>query len=149
MAKKKSKQGELRESAQKIWLAGLGALATAEQEGGKLFKTLVVKGEKHQKTLKKPVDRAAKKVRGTVKDVRGRAGKTIKKVEDVFDHQVTSALHRLGVPTRKEIADLTRRVETLTRRLEGTAGVKRKAAPRKKVAKKTTAKKKVTRRKAS
>ena len=149
MAKKKSKpkKGELLESAEKVWLAGLGALATAEEEGGKAFKTLVHKGERYQKSLEKPVKKAKKTVEGTVKDVRGRAGKTWKKVEDAFDHQVTMALHRLGVPTRKEIADLTRRVETLTRKLGATPATARKAVAKKKTAKKvakrkTTAKKK-------
>jgi poly(hydroxyalkanoate) granule-associated protein len=148
MAKKKPKKGELRESAEKVWLAGLGALATAEEEGGKAFQSLVSKGERYQKTLKKPVRDAQKKVEGTVKDVRGRAGKTWQKVENAFDHQVTVALHRLGVPTRKEIADLSAQVEKLTRKLEGKPAAKKKTSTAKKPAKKpgtkkTAAKKKV------
>ena len=121
MAKKKPKKGELRASAEKVWLAGLGALATAEEEGGKAFKSLVRKGERYQKSIKKPV------------------GDAKKKVGDAFDHQVTMTLHRLGVPTRKEIADLTLRVEQLTRRFEATPETAKKAAGKKK----TTAKKKV------
>jgi poly(hydroxyalkanoate) granule-associated protein len=138
MAKKKAKKGQLRESAEQVWLAGLGALATAEEEGGKAFKSLVHKGERYQKSFKKPVGDAKKKVEGTVKEVRGRAETTWKKVEHAFDHQVTMALHRLGVPTRKEIADLTQRVEKLTRKLEGAPAKAKKAG-----AKRTTAKKKV------
>ena len=145
MAKKKAKKGQLRESAEQIWLAGLGALATAEQEGGKAFKSLVKKGERYQKkSIDKPVGKAKKKVEGTVKDVRGRAGKTWQKVEDAFDHQVTAALHRLGVPTRTEIADLTQRVETLTRRLEGSPETPKKATAKKKTASKKTVEKKTT-----
>ena len=74
-----------------------------------------------------------------MKDVRGKAGKTWKRVEGAFDNQVTMALHRLGVPTRTEIVDLTRRVETLTRKLGATQGTVKKAAGKKK----TAAKKKV------
>lgn len=154
MAKKKAKKGQLRESAEQVWLAGLGALATAEEEGGKAFKTLVNKGERYQKSIKKPVGDAKKKVEGTVKEVRGRAGKTWKKVEHAFDNQVTMALHRLGVPTRNEIADLTRRVEKLTRKLEGAPATAKKATARKKTvkkaaSKKTAAKKKVASKKKS
>ena len=141
MAKKKPKKGELRKSAEKVWLAGLGALATAEEEGGKAFKSLVRKGERYQKSLKKPVGDARKQVEGTVEDVRDQAGKTWKKVEGAFDHQVTMALHRLGVPTRQEIADLTRRVETLTRKLGATTETAPKATFRKKTAKKAVGKK--------
>ena len=144
MAKKKPKKGELRASAEKVWLAGLGALATAEEEGGKAFKSLVRKGERYQKSLKKPVGDARKQVEGTVEDVRDHAGKTWKKVEDAFDHQVTMALHRLGVPTRKEVADLTRRVEQLTRKLEGPPATAKKTAVRKKAVKKKVASKKET-----
>ena len=44
MAKTVQKVQELpliRSSAHQIWLAGLGALSVAEDESGKLFKTLV------------------------------------------------------------------------------------------------------------
>jgi poly(hydroxyalkanoate) granule-associated protein len=118
MAKKKQTKSELRDSAEKVFLAGLGALAAAEEEGSRAFKTLVAKGERYQKTLRKPVDRARQRMSGTVNEVRGRAGKTWQKVEDVFDHQVTAALHRIGVPSQKEVAALTRRVQELTRKLE-------------------------------
>ena len=148
MAKKKAKKGQLRESAEQVWLAGLGALATAEEEGGKAFKTLVTKGERYQKkSIEKPVGDAKKKVEGSVQDVRDRAGKTWKKVEDAFDHQVTAALHRLGVPTRKEIADLTRRVEKLTRKLEAPPATPEKKVARKKTVKKAAAKKTVAKKK--
>ena len=34
----------VKDNAQHIWLAGLGALATASEEGGKVFEDLVEKG---------------------------------------------------------------------------------------------------------
>ena len=77
MAKKKDTKSELAESAHKVWLAGLGALAAAEEEGGKLFTSLVSRGKKYESTIKKPVDHAATRVKGTVKDVRGRASRTV------------------------------------------------------------------------
>ena len=47
MSEKKS-PNELKESVHKIWLAGLGAMSVAEQEGSKLFKNLVEKGEQYE-----------------------------------------------------------------------------------------------------
>ena len=144
MAKKKAKKngGEIGESVHRIWLAGLGAFATAEEEGGKLFQSLVTRGKKYERTIKKPVDQAASNltdsVKGTVKDVRGRAGKTMKKIEKTFDEQVDAALHRVGVPTRKEIATLTRKVDRLTRSLEGKPARKARKKATRKTAKKTT-----------
>lgn len=107
MGKKKSVSDDLKDSANKIWLAGLGALSMAEEEGDKLFKKLVNRGEEYQSGLKEPVDKATGKVKGTVK-----------KVETMVDDQMTAALHRLGVPTRKEISELTDKVDRLTKTIE-------------------------------
>ena len=38
-----------RESAQQVWLAGLGAFAKAQQEGGKVFEALVREGQALQR----------------------------------------------------------------------------------------------------
>ena len=139
MAKKKAAKSELSESVHRIWLAGLGALATAEEEGGKLFTTLVSKGKKYETTIKKPVGQATTRVKKKVKEVRGRAGKTVKQIEKAFDEQVDAALHRVGVPTRKEIAALNRKVQRLTEAIEGK---RRKTTKKKAAKKKTTARKK-------
>jgi len=133
MTKKKEQEGEISESVHRVWLAGLGALSAAEDEGTKLFNSLVARGRKYERTMKKPVDKATGEVKRTVKDVRGRAGKTVKKIERAFDDQIDSALRRIGVPTRKEIAALSRKVEKLTQAIEG----KPKRAPRKKAVRKT------------
>jgi poly(hydroxyalkanoate) granule-associated protein len=133
MAKKKTadKKSELKDSLHQVWLAGLGALATAEEEGGKLFRSLVRKGQKYEKSVKVPVDKAAKSVKGTVKDVRSKAGKTMKKFEAAFDEHVDAALNRIGVPTQKEIARLTRKVDRLTKKLEESLSLKPKKAKKK------------------
>jgi poly(hydroxyalkanoate) granule-associated protein len=116
------------DSAHKIWLAGLGALSSAEQEGERLFKTLVERGEKYETR----VNGTVKKVRSKVGKARDRAGKTLHSIESAFDERVTSVLGRLGVPTRNEITRLTRKVEQLTRVVEG-----KQAGARKKTKKKT------------
>jgi len=138
MAKKKSAQKEIATSAYNIWLAGLGALSAAEEEGEKLFKSLVGRGKKYEKRVKSPVKKAGAKVKTTVDEARQRAGKAFDSIEAAVDDQVASALHRIGVPTRKEIATLTRRVEKLTQAVQGASTPKRRAT--KKTAK-TTAKK--------
>lgn len=143
--KKKSKtQGsEILASAHNIWLAGLGAVAAASEEGGKLFNELVERGKGVEVQLSAPMERAGNSLRGTVKDVQQRAGKTLKSIEAVVDDQVGAALGKIGVPTRDEIAALKLRIEKLTRDLSG--GKKkpstRKAATKKTVKRKTTVKK--------
>ena len=105
---------EVRESASKIWLAGLGALATAEEEGSKLFKNLVKKGEEVESRGKEEIGR----FRDLVTAVRGKAGRAIEGVSDRIDDQVAAALARLGVPSKDEIATLSSRVEELSKLVE-------------------------------
>jgi poly(hydroxyalkanoate) granule-associated protein len=136
MAKKMSSKSDVTESVHKVWLAGLGALATAEEEGSKLFNVLVNRGRKFERSARKPVDRAAHSVKGTVQEVRGHAEKTFKKIEKAFDDRVDAALRRVGVPTRKEIAALTRKVDRLTKSIAMAKGGSARAA-KKKVARKT------------
>jgi len=113
----------IRRSAQQIWLAGLGAFALAGEEGGKLFSTLVKKGagiEKHNKAR-------LEKVFSRVGRVREDAGRALGRIGNPLDSGMSVALHQLGVPTRKEIVTLTKRVEELTRVVGRTKGRARKA----------------------
>jgi len=112
MARKKTTKIDPADTAQKIWLAGLGALSVAEQEGSKFFKMLVTKGKERSDWAEMPTR--------TVKEARGKLGTTLTKLEHGFDERVQGVLHRIGVPTRDEIEALTNRVEALTRTLSKT-----------------------------
>jgi poly(hydroxyalkanoate) granule-associated protein len=103
----KNVQDELKESAHRIWLAGLGALAMAEEEGSKLFSRLVDRGRDVEVKGKVEVDKVKSKAESAWEQVGGKV-----------DEAVTAALHRLGVPTRDEIRRLTQRVEELTAKVE-------------------------------
>ncbi len=118
MGKKASGEGvdkELRESAQKIWLAGLGALAVAEEEGSKLFNRLVDRGRDWEEQGKERAQEQAKRARSRVE-------KAFDDVQDKVDQQVTEAMKRLGVPSRDEIRELTRKVEELNAKIEALHG---------------------------
>lgn len=97
----------IKESAQQIWLAGLGAFAKAQEEGGKVFEALVKEGEALQaKTRKVAEDK--------VVEMTSKATGTWDKLEQVFEDRVARALHSLGVPTQQDIQTLSRRVAELT-----------------------------------
>lgn len=114
----KKDQNDLKESVNKIWLAGLGALAAAEEEGSKLFKNLVEKGEKWESKGRTTIHEVGSDVKEKVEEAREKATHTWDQVGDRFDDALASALKRFGVPSREEIATLTKRVEELTALVE-------------------------------
>ena len=107
------------ESAQQIWLAGLGAFSKAQGEGGKLFETLLKEGSSLEQKTRKIATGTVGEVRGAVEtgvsQVRERTQETWDKLEQVFENRVSRALGKLGIPGRKELDDLVRRVEELNR----------------------------------
>jgi len=138
MAKKKKNkemQNDIMESAHKVWLAGLGAVAMAEEEGGKFFSNLLEKGQKLETKSKKQVEKA----KGTVEGMKTVADSYWETFGRAVDDQMTAVIHRIGVPTKDEIETLTKKVEDLTVAVDNLRT--KSAAKPKTTAKKTTAKK--------
>ena len=108
------------DSSRNIWLAGLGAFATAEGEGAKLFDSLVKAGEKVEARTRKVTDEAFARVRS-------QAGGTWDRLEQAFEERVANALGRLGVPSKKEVDALAKRVSQLSASVDKLPGKKRAA----------------------
>jgi poly(hydroxyalkanoate) granule-associated protein len=112
--KVKEVQAGMTESARNIWLAGLGAVALAQETGGKMFEDLVKRGREMEARAKlTPPDMTV-----TLRGATDRAMSAWQQMSKGLDEQVTAALHRMGVPTRSEIATLGKRVELLTASIE-------------------------------
>jgi poly(hydroxyalkanoate) granule-associated protein len=111
----------LSESAQQVWLAGVGAFSRAQTEGTKLFEALIKEGLKLEKNALKFAGGQADVVRGAVESkvgqARERATDTWDRLEKVFEDRVQRALTKLGVPGRDDLAELTRKVDSLTAEL--------------------------------
>lgn len=109
----------LRDSAQHIWMAGLGAFGRAQEEGSKLFEGLVREGstleQKTRRLATGKIDVARDAVENTVAQVKERASDTWDRLEKVFEDRVSRALGKLGVPGRDELQALLDRVEELNR----------------------------------
>lgn len=138
---------ELQESAQRIFLAGLGALSKAEEEGSRLFKKLVKKGEQYDgpgveqaeavraqlesgitqlrrraTEVQEEADKQARKAReamdGQVSRARQGLDSLVEGLEDRIEQAVTVALRGLGVPTRDEIDALQKSLRQLSKNLD-------------------------------
>ena len=123
--------GDVKESVQNVFLAGLGALSLAEEQGSKLFKKLVKRGEKVdlpgmgsariqevRKQLDDATETATDAVKGRVSDAKFAATETADKMEDRVSDAVSTVMKRIGVPTRAEISELTASVERLTAHID-------------------------------
>ncbi|MGY0559570.1 phasin family protein [Luteimonas sp. A277] len=130
----------LGESAQQVWLAGIGALGRAQSEGSKLFDALVAEGEQLEQRTRQTAGEHASEVKGAVESsvdgMRDLATGTWDRWEKTFDNRMQRALVRLGVPSRGDIAELNQRVEELTAELRRRLPA---AAPRKRASRKAAA----------
>ena len=142
---------KLSESAQQVWLAGVGAFGRAQAEGTKLFEALVKEGMNFEQGARRFAGGRADVVRDAVEarvgQARERASDTWDRLEKVFEDRVQRALVKLGVPGREDLADLAQRVDTLTAELrrQRTSAAPRSAPARKAPTKKAAAKKPVAR----
>ncbi|MGO2489045.1 MAG: phasin family protein, partial [Pseudomonas taetrolens] len=125
---------KVEEYSRKIWLAGLGVYSKIDADGSKLFDSLVKDGEKAEKLTKASGPKATTSTRSKVEDVKELALGKWSELEEAFDKRLSSAISRMGVPSRDEVKALHAKVETLTKHIE-----KLTAAAAKVTATKTTA----------
>ncbi len=94
-----------------VWLAGLGAFAAVEEEGSALYDRLVKRGRTVEKSGRKRVE----EMREEMED---RQQKVTHGLEERVYDPIMNALRSFGVPTRREIRELTGKVDALTRQVQ-------------------------------
>jgi poly(hydroxyalkanoate) granule-associated protein len=129
--------GAVKDSAQQIWLAGLGAFAKAQEEGGKVFEALVKEGlsiqRKTQSAAEEKITEATSKMAAMANDISSKATGQWDKLETIFEDRVAKALNKLGVPSSKDIDALIARIDELNKnvaKLSAKPAAPRKAAPK-------------------
>lgn len=124
----------VKESAQQIWLAGMGAFSKAQEEGTKVFEALVKEGlnlqKKTQGIAEEKLGEVTGKVSAMADTVTAKAGQNWDKLEAIFEQRTAKALGKLGVPTAKDVAELSARVDALAATVAKLSkGAAPKAAP--------------------
>ncbi len=121
---------ELSERGRDVWLAGLGALSRVEEEGEKLFKNLVERGEQFEARGRKQVEAsldAVNKQQKRATDSMSAATKTFtdaaQSVERAVSNTLTDTLGRVGMPTRDEVEELSGKVSKLSEKLDALSAV--------------------------
>ncbi len=145
----------VKDSAQQIWLAGLGAFSKAQEEGGKVFESLVKEGmsiqRKTQAVAEEKISEATSRVTTMASDIGSKAQGQWDKLENIFEDRVAKALSKLGVPSARDLEALSARVDALSKGTGKAAPAKApaKAAVKAAPAKKATVAKKAAPRKAA
>jgi len=105
----------VKDSAQQIWLAGLGAFAKAQEEGTKVFDTLVKQGmaiqRKTQAVAEDKMTDATSRISGMATDIQSKASNRWDSLENIFEERVAKALGKLGVPLAQDVTALAERVD--------------------------------------
>jgi poly(hydroxyalkanoate) granule-associated protein len=132
--------GTVKDSAQQIWLAGLGAFAKAQEEGGKVFETLVKEGlsiqRKTQAVAEEKITEATSRMASMATDIGSKATGKWDKLENIFEDRVARALNKLGVPSAKDVDALIARIDDLNKSVQKlSVQAAPKAKPAAKVAK--------------
>jgi poly(hydroxyalkanoate) granule-associated protein len=132
----------VKDSAQQIWLAGMGAFAKAQAEGTQAFEKLIKDGislqKKTQGLAEEKISEVTGKMTAMAGEVTARAGQHWDKLESIFEQRTAKAMARLGVPTGNDLAALNERIEKLAgevARLAGRPAPAKKATARKAVKK--------------
>ncbi len=122
----------IKDSAQQIWLAGLGAFAKMQQEGSKAFEALVKDGagmqKKTQAAAEETLAQAQTRMAGFANEFGTKAAGQWGKLENIFEERVARALEKLGLPSAADHAALQARVAALEAELQRMQG-KPAAAP--------------------
>ena len=114
--------GAVKESAQQIWLAGLGAFAKAQEGGGKMYESLMKEGlsiqRKTQAVAEEKLSEATSKMANMAGDIQSKAGQQWDKLENIFEDRVSKALNKLGVPSAKDVDALIARIDELNKSVQ-------------------------------
>jgi poly(hydroxyalkanoate) granule-associated protein len=126
-----SSAAELSDTARRFLMAGIGAFAVGQEEGTKLFSKVLKKGQTLDLSvpgrenlqallgqLDGQIENLTEAVKGRAQDVQFVAGEVSGKVETQFQDAITAAMQRLGVPSRDEMAELTKAVDRLAKNVE-------------------------------
>ena len=135
--------GAVKESAQQIWLAGLGAFSKAQEGGGKVYEALMKEGlsiqRKTQAAAEEKISEATSKMANMAGDIQSKAGHQWDKLENIFEDRVAKALNKLGVPSAKDVEALIARIDELNKSVQKMSGKSPAAKPADKPAAKKSA----------
>jgi len=121
-SKRTSANRQPTDKARALWLAGLGAVSIAQKRGGAVLSGLIAEGHDLQTRAQKFATQAGveatTKVRDAVAPFRAGFKRKFAKLGAVVQNGLTGALGKLGIPSKRDIDELTQRVAALSKQLK-------------------------------
>lgn len=102
---------DLVSAGRNLWLASLGAVAKAEEEGRDLFDRLVERGRPLEKRQRHTLDTMGDRTQEKVRELR-------KLVQDTVEFETKGVLKRFGMLTKDDIKVLAARLDTLSHKID-------------------------------
>lgn len=99
------------DNARRLLLASVGAVALAQDEAEEMVNRLVERGEIAEKE-------GRKLVKEMMARRREKTSKTREEVGDELDRRIEEILHGMNVPTKSDIDALSRKITTLTNKVD-------------------------------
>lgn len=95
------------EAARKVLLAGIGAIALAQEEIEEFVNRLVERGEIAEKDGRK-----------LLSEVMDRRKKDVERTEDEVTKRIESVMDRMSVPSKADIDTLSEKISVLTKKID-------------------------------
>lgn len=125
-------QSDMQYSANDIWLASLGAVSITRKKTADVFGNLLQEGQNlQQRSLQMAegtVNDVRKQVVGVVGKVQQTAAANLAQFEEAVGGQVSRVLSRLGIPSKGDIQELSRRVAELNKQVRALQQGSRKSS---------------------
>lgn len=121
---------QVRNQAQDLWMAGLGVIANAQDQGARVVDTLRERSRDLQgrvaetaDTLKDQMEERVAKLREA--ELAERVSARLNKLGQIVETRTADALGRAGVATKKDVQSLSRRVAKLGAEVEKLAALRK------------------------
>jgi len=110
------------DKARALMLAGLGAVSIAQKRGGAVITRLIAEGQDFQMRASKLTQQVGAatnaKVHDAIAPFRVSFKRNAKKVGAVVQSGLAGVLGKLGIPSKRDIDELTQRVAALSKQLK-------------------------------
>ncbi len=104
--------------ARRVLLAGLGAVALSMEEAEAFVDRLVERGEIAEVEAQKLLQDFRERMKSNETQLQGVGQQGAKQAESLVEEHISAVLHRMNVPTKRDIDELSGQIEQLSAKID-------------------------------